>query len=147
MEDFEHRPPDKDDPESLKYMPSVKQYGNAYYNQYIDKKAEARIDLANNGKMSNDYMNYINKPVGQYRPSGLKIFPSIGMISNKQTFTTHKHRDEVHIQDRPMGIDEYDNAQHYLHFSKEVKFKDDYIGTKNMLRELKPPKIKKNKGR
>ena len=146
MEDFEHRPPDLDDPSSLEYMQSMKKLGNPYYSDFIDRKTEARKDLAAKGKMSKDYMNFINSPPGTIKPSGLKLFPALGMISNKATYQTHTSNAQQGVAREPMGIDAYDAAQHYIVHAKEVKWRDRYIQTKYMLRELKPPKLKKQRG-
>ena len=74
----------------MQYMPSIKQLGNQYYNQYLDRKTSARHDLATKGTTSKDYINYINYPPGTIKPSGLKIFPALGMISNKKSYITNK---------------------------------------------------------
>lgn len=110
MQDFNNRPPNLEDPSSLEYMPSIKGLGNQYYNQYVDRKTSARKDLAAHGSMSKDYINYINYPPGTLKPSGLKIFPALGMISNKDTYLTHNQTEQKVLARNPTGIDAYNNA-------------------------------------
>ena len=80
----------------------------------MDKKAAAREDLLNKGKVEDEYLGFINYPPRQLKPSALKIFPAVGMIGPKQTYTTTRHRDERAIKDMPMGLDEFTNNQKYL---------------------------------
>ena len=89
MKDMEERRADPGRPAEMEYMPSIKQLGNKYYDQYIDRKTNARHDIIEKGSFSKSYMNYINYPPGSYKPSGIKIFPSVGMLSNKQAFITN----------------------------------------------------------
>ena len=71
------------DPRSIQYMPSIKNHGNKYYNEFIDHKTSAMKDLAMKGEASKEYQSYINHPPKMIKPSGIKLFPMLGMLSNK----------------------------------------------------------------
>ena len=49
------------------------------------------------------------------------------------------------MAEAPADFDAMDNSLHTLQQSKEVSYRAKYLQTRFMLRELKPPKIKKNK--
>lgn len=98
-----------DDPQSKEYLPSIQKLNIGHIQEYLDKKKEARQDLLEKGKVEDEYLGFINKPPRQLKPSHLKIFPAVGMINNKQTYTTTRHVDERSIQALPLGLDEFTN--------------------------------------
>jgi hypothetical protein len=68
-------------------IPIILEYNQVFYNyilrtfnSYIDRKTIAREEYAKNGTISKDYLGPIKKP------TGLKLFPGMGMISNTQTY-------------------------------------------------------------
>ena len=67
------------------------------------------------------------------------------MLSNQKSFVTNKQRDDQVVLDAEVDFDAFDNKLHAIQHSKEVNYRGDYLRAMYMLRELKPPKIKKNK--
>ena len=73
------------------YMGSLERLGNRHISSFLAKKTAARGTIIKDGTkaLPTDYLssNARNMPFSQ-RPTSLSIFPHIGMISNKETYTT-----------------------------------------------------------
>lgn len=91
-------------------MQSLKKLNNKHLGDFSEKKSRAQSILLNDGKMKReDYASYFIKNTnGQKRPSALSIFPHVGMISNKNTFTTSKVISDQEVVAKPVPeLDEH----------------------------------------
>jgi len=73
------------------YIASLQKLGNKHISSFLAKKTAARGTIIKEGTkaLPPDYLysNARNMPFSQ-KPTSLSIFPHIGMISNKETYTT-----------------------------------------------------------
>ena len=61
------------------------------------------------------------------KPSGLKLFPQLGILKNDKAFLTEKQEKDLQIERAPRDFDAQ-NKQIYAHKeSKEVHYKGEYL--------------------
>ena len=109
--------------------------------EYVSKKTRA---LNGQPKISPErgHLDYQSGATAAKRPTALSIFPHIGMINNKNTYTTKKMEQERSIQALPMGDNDYP-ANNIM--KNDIKmYKNEYIKTKDMLLNRKHKKIKQS---
>ena len=96
------------------------------------------------GVMKEDYLKFINYPPKQFKPSAIKLFPAVGMIDTKQTYTTTNMVDNIPISIDPNGFDEFTRNYSYHDRNKTDigKLKDVEIRIKDSLLARKHKRIK-----
>jgi hypothetical protein len=72
-------------------LPSLKNLKNKHLSDYSEQKTRALTNMLSGSVHREDYSPYfIKNTSGSKRPSALSIFPHVGMITNKNTYTTNK---------------------------------------------------------
>ena len=77
-------------------------------------------------------------------PSAIKLFPHIGMINDKETYTTTRNVELRDIEKAPNGIDSFNPKGYYNSRNNPLKdYKNSHIVTKDMLLNRKFKKATK----
>lgn len=90
--------------ESPSVLSSLKNLNNKHLDAYSEQKSRAMSNLIRDGSNKREeYAGYFLKnTTGSKRPSALSIFPHVGMINNKNTYTTNKMLFDQEVTEKPI---------------------------------------------
>lgn len=126
-------------------LESIKGLRNHAINSYTQVRQKDREELvksrANRADSARREMAAMDQ---RQKPSALSLFPHLGMISNKETYTTVKNVEERDIKQFPQGYDD-GMKQYYLARPNAIKdYKNEWLKAQQMLVNRKFKVSKKN---